>query len=421
MPEKTKKEKAKPSSMVTWLVVMPYLISQVVTWLYVFICLWPDEGQPFMELNSWRFDQYWREGMHFDWWLKVAQSLQLLDVLFALFGITQNSLPTVFAQIASRYVILYVMLPHVEKGHYSIFLACMCWSITEVTRFTFYALKNSGMDMGTNLLASIVGHARYNTFIILYPLGVTGELLCCFKTWQYLASLPEGSPKPFTIHMPNALNIAFDLERVIQFVVPLAYFFGFPPLYSHMWVQRRKHYQSMRAAYSRASLVVPEKFKTFLPVRNLQKLQFAPGKPRNPMVIPHETIEHKEGDVMLIDFWATWCPPCQQPMAHNQEMMAKYGATQWQDKQTGRSVRIIGLSLDQSVTEMQAHVVKMGWVSVENYIVTDQKPGQQYEIAGIPHVMLVDKQGKVVFKGHPAHRTDLAADLSRLWQGLPLE
>ena len=28
-------------------------------------------------------------------------------------------------------------------------------------------------------------------------------------------------------------------------------------------------------------------------------------------------IVHKEGEVLLIDFWATWCPPCQQPMAHN--------------------------------------------------------------------------------------------------------
>jgi len=29
------------------------------------------------------------------------------------------------------------------------------------------------------------------------------------------------------------------------------------------------------------------------------------------------SIEHNQGEVLLIDFWATWCPPCQKPMQHN--------------------------------------------------------------------------------------------------------
>ena len=51
-------------------------------------------------------------------------------------------------------------------------------------------------------------------------------------------------------------------------------------------------------------------------------------------------IEHVQGQVILYDFWATWCGPCQKPMAHNQEMLSHNKET-WGDR-----VRIIGLSLD---------------------------------------------------------------------------
>ena len=54
-----------------------------------------------------------------------------------------------------------------------------------------------------------------------------------------------------------------------------------------------------------------------------------------------DKLEHQEGQVWLIDFWATWCPPCQGPMAHNQEMLTKHAADDaW------KCVRIMGISLD---------------------------------------------------------------------------
>ena len=70
---------------------------------------------------------------------------------------------------------------------------------------------------------------------------------------------------------------------------------------------------------------------------------------------------HKPGQVFLIDFWATWCPPCQQPMAHNQEMLEHHGA-RWGDK-----VRIIGISIDQTAEAVVKHVKAKGWTKVEHF------------------------------------------------------
>jgi len=52
------------------------------------------------------------------------------------------------------------------------------------------------------------------------------------------------------------------------------------------------------------------------------------------------TLKHNEGEVILLDLWATWCPPCQPPMKHNVEMLAK-GKPAWKDR-----VRLCGLSGD---------------------------------------------------------------------------
>ncbi len=49
---------------------------------------------------------------------------------------------------------------------------------------------------------------------------------------------------------------------------------------------------------------------------------------------------------MLLDFWATWCGPCQKPMAHNQEMLEK-NKEQWKDR-----VRIVAISVDDSKEEL---------------------------------------------------------------------
>lgn len=123
------------------------------------------------------------------------------------------------------------------------------------------------------------------------------------------------------------------------------------------------------------------------------------------------TLEHKAGEVWLIDFWATWCPPCQAPMQHNEDMLKKRAAD-WGDK-----VKIIGVSIDKEAATVVSHVEKKDWNRPIHYHRASSDCSQVYQVRGVPHVMLIDTNGKIVFKGHPATRPDLEADFDTLLKG----
>merc|ERR1719263_217220 len=74
-----------------------------------------------------------------------------------------------------------------------------------------------------------------------------------------------------------------------------------------------------------------------------------------------DSLDHTEGQVMLIDFWATWCPPCQGPMAHNQKMLEE------NEEKWGGKVKIIGLSIDKDAATVSKHIEAKGWTEPTHY------------------------------------------------------
>jgi thiol-disulfide isomerase/thioredoxin len=115
--------------------------------------------------------------------------------------------------------------------------------------------------------------------------------------------------------------------------------------------------------------------------------------------------EGKGKNIYVVEFWATWCPPCRASIPHLTELQKKF---------KDQSVTFIGVS-DETVSVVKPFVNKMG-VKMEYTVAVDkdQKTSAAYMgafgIGGIPHAFVVDKTGAIVWHGHPMDGLDKAIE-----------
>ncbi|CCE61803.1 hypothetical protein TPHA_0B01300 [Tetrapisispora phaffii CBS 4417] len=150
----------------------------------------------------------------------------IIEIFNSLFGIVRSPLFTTVAQVASRLLVVigvFYLLPETPACHDFVYVTLLfAWSLTETVRYLFYFYQLTTEKGAPTFLLLL----RYNLFIVLYPLGVTSELVIIYSSLAVAERLYSTTYK---------YTLIFSM---------LTYMPGLPMLFTHMVVQRSKIMQA---------------------------------------------------------------------------------------------------------------------------------------------------------------------------------
>lgn len=96
-------------------------------------------------------------------------------------------------------------------------------------------------------------------------------------------------------------------------------------------------------------------------------------------------LSHPDGNIRVVDFWATWCSPCQKQFPVLSSLHDKYGK---------RGVIVMSVSLD-SPTKDVIRLIKKYGIEYPVYL-GDEELAYDYKIKALPTTQIYNGKGKMV-------------------------
>jgi cytochrome c biogenesis protein CcmG/thiol:disulfide interchange protein DsbE len=92
-----------------------------------------------------------------------------------------------------------------------------------------------------------------------------------------------------------------------------------------------------------------------------------------------------QGQVVYLDFWASWCSPCRKSFPWMKAMQSRYGRD---------GLKVIAVNLDKK-RELAERFLEELQAQFTVAFDPDGKVAEQYQLMGMPTSFLIDRQGKI--------------------------
>jgi peroxiredoxin len=95
-------------------------------------------------------------------------------------------------------------------------------------------------------------------------------------------------------------------------------------------------------------------------------------------------LAEQRGQVVMLNFWATWCGPCKIEMPHLAKLHQRYQTSGFQ---------LLALNVDEEPQRAASFVQQLG-LRFPILLDTDKSVSRRYELATLPWTVLVDRDGR---------------------------